>query len=267
MVVCNCREALAPHVLPARVGLVLIGATQEGFALAADGSSLNADGRVSQEQKLFQAGKNGVVAISGSVSIQDPVGKRVRDEVNIAASTGAWLAAHPEADIQTVDREVNAAVSAAVNKFLSTRDPGAERGVFKFAIAAAGLVEGKPTVMVTRYFLPSVKGKALRAERTLRPPKLENCGSWQFSVPMELLTGRSNCWQRQRLIQRLKVSFLAQLNSARQDTSICLIGSLTPLNPTRAGRWMASAPSLLRPIAMQRSQQKTVSPGARPTRK
>jgi len=189
----TAREAQAPHVVPARVGLVLIGATQEGFALAADGSSLNADGRVSQEQKLFQAGKSGVVAISGSVSIQDPVGKRVRDEVNIARVTGAWLAAHPEADIQTVDREVNAAVSAAVNKFLSTRDPGAERGMFKFAIAAAGLVEGKPTVMVTRYFLPSVKGKALRTERTSAPAKTGEL--WVLgssSVPMELLTGRSN---------------------------------------------------------------------------
>ncbi|MGZ7073972.1 MAG: hypothetical protein ACXVKL_16145, partial [Candidatus Angelobacter sp.] len=51
--VATAREsAPAPHVVPAKVGLVLIAATRQGFALAADGSSLNADGRVSQEQRL-----------------------------------------------------------------------------------------------------------------------------------------------------------------------------------------------------------------------
>src|ERR1041384_8305244 len=112
----TAREGTAvPHVVPAKVGLVLIGATQDGFALATDGSSLNADGRVSQEQRLFQAGKNSSVAISGSVSLQDPVSKRVRDEVNIGRIPGAWVAAHPDADSKTTDHEVNAAVSAAVN--------------------------------------------------------------------------------------------------------------------------------------------------------
>ncbi len=187
------ESAPAPHLVPARVGLVLIGATPEGFALATDGSSLNADGRVSLEQKLFQAGKHGALALAGSVSIQDPIGRRIREEVNIARIAGAWLAAHPDVDIQTADREVNAAVAAAVNKFLSTRDPGAQRGVFKFGIVAAGFVDGKPAVIATRYFLPAAKGKAMRMERTSTPTKpgdMRIFGS--SSVPMELLTGKSN---------------------------------------------------------------------------
>jgi hypothetical protein len=183
----------APHVVPAKVGLVLIGGAQQGLVLAADGASLNADGRVSQEQRLFQAGKQGAIALAGSVSIQDPIGRRVREEVNIARIAGAWLAAYPDVDTQTADREVNAAVAVAVNKFFFTRDPSAQRGVFKFGIVAAGFVSGTPTVISTRYFLPSAKGKALRTERTSAPCKAGDL--WIFgssSVPLELLTGKSN---------------------------------------------------------------------------
>lgn len=100
----TATESPAPHVVPAKVGLVLIAATRQGFALATDGSSLNADGRVSQEQRLFQAGKQGAIMIAGSVSTQDPIGKRVREEVNIGRIASRWLAAHPDADLQTADR-------------------------------------------------------------------------------------------------------------------------------------------------------------------
>jgi hypothetical protein len=195
----TARESVpAPHVVPAKVGLVLIGATRQGFALAADGSSLNADGRVSQEQRLFQAGKQGAIMIAGSVSTQDPVTKRVREEVNIGRIASRWLAAHPDADLQTADREVNAAVAAAMNKFLSTRGPGAESGAFKFGIIAAGS-DGKPTLIATRYFMPGPKGEAMRAERTssvAQPGEI-----WIFSrssVPLELLAGKSNTLEQFR---------------------------------------------------------------------
>jgi hypothetical protein len=187
----------APHVVPAKVGLVLIGVTQGGFALAADGSSLNADGRVSQEQRLFQAGKQSVLAIAGSVSIQDPTGKRVREEVNIGRIAGAWLAAHPGVDTQTADHEINSAVAAAVNKFLSSRSPGAESGAFKFGIVAAGFLDGKPAVIATRYFMPGVKGKPVRSERTSAPAKAGDM--WIFgssSVPAVLLTGKPNTLEK-----------------------------------------------------------------------
>lgn len=190
-------SARAPHVVPAKVGLVLIGATQGGFAVAADGSSLNADGRVSQEQRLFQAGKQGVLALAGSVSIQDPMGKRIREEVNIGRIASAWLAAHPDVDLQTADREINTAVAAALNKFLSTRPPGAGGGAFKFGVVAVGFVDGKPAVIVTRYFMPGVNRKTVRSERTSAPATAGDM--WIFgssSVPMELLTGKPNTLEK-----------------------------------------------------------------------
>jgi hypothetical protein len=190
-------SAPAPHVVPAKVGLVLIGVTQGGFAVGSDGSSLNADGRVSQEQRLFQAGKQSVLALAGSVSIQDPIGKRAREEVNIGRVAGAWLAAHPDVDLPTAEREVNAAVAAAVNKFLSARTAGAEGGAFKFAIVATGFLDGKPAVIATRYFMPGAKGKTVRSERTSAPAKAGDM--WIFgssSVPMHLLTGKPNTLEK-----------------------------------------------------------------------
>ncbi|MGZ4875946.1 MAG: hypothetical protein ACXV5R_12300 [Candidatus Angelobacter sp.] len=218
--VATAREnAPAPHVIPAKVGLVLIAATRQGFALAADGSSLNADGRVSQEQRLLQAGRHGAIMIAGSVSIQDPVGKRVREEVNIGRIASSWLAAHTDADLQTADHEVNAAVAAAMNKFLSTRTPGAESGAFKFGIIATGLVDGKPTLIATRYFMPGPKRKAMRTEHTssvAQPGEI-----WIFSrssVPLELLTGKSNTLEQFRGDATIK-KFRSTQNSglAEQD--------------------------------------------------
>jgi hypothetical protein len=216
----TARESVpAPHVVPAKVGLVLIGATRQGFALATDGSSLNADGRVSQEQRLFQAGKHGAIMIAGSVSTQDPVTKRVREEVNVGRIVGPWLASHPDADIQTADREVNAAVAAAMNKFLSTRSAGAESGAFKFGIIAAGSVDGKPTLIATRYFMPGPKGKAMRAERTSSVAQTGEI--WIFSrssVPLELLSGKSNTLEQFRGDPAVK-KFRSSQNSnfAEQD--------------------------------------------------
>lgn len=160
------QDGFVPHIVPARVGLVELGVAQDGLALAADSSSLNADGRVSQEQRLFQLGKHGALALTGTVSIQDPVGKPVREEVNIARIVGAWAAAHTDVDLQTANRDINATIAAALNKFLATRDPGKERGAFKFGLIVAGFQEGKPALTMTRYFMPAVKGKQARAEET-----------------------------------------------------------------------------------------------------
>lgn len=209
----------APHVVPARVGMVLIGATPQGFALATDGSSLNADGRVSQEQRLFQAGKHGAILIAGSVSTQDPVGGRVREEVNVGRIASQWLAAHPDSDLQTADRELNAAVTSAINKFLFTRNAGTQGGAFRFSILAVGFVSGKPTLISTRYFMPRAKGKAMRTERTsavAQPGEI-----WIYSrssVPLELLTGKSNTLEQFRsdpAVEKFRSSQSADL--AKQD--------------------------------------------------
>lgn len=187
------ESAPAPHIVPAKVGLVLVGVTQDGFVLAADGSSLNADGRVSQEQKLFQLGKSGALALTGTVSMQDPIGARVREEVNIARIAGAWAAAHPEVDAQTADREINSEIAAALNKFLSTRDLGAGRSRFKFGVITAGLRGDKPVVITTRYFLPTIKGKPARTEQTSVAAQAGDL--WIFgssAAPTEMLIGKTN---------------------------------------------------------------------------
>ena len=72
------------HILPNHTGLVLIAATHEGFAVAADGAQTNADGTASEVQKVFQVGKYGAIAFAGSVSIQDPIDRPVREEVNVS---------------------------------------------------------------------------------------------------------------------------------------------------------------------------------------
>jgi hypothetical protein len=143
----------------------------------------------------------------------------VREEVNVGRIAGPWLAARPDADLQTADREVNAAVAAAMNKFLATRSPGSERGAFTFAIIAAGSVDGKPTLIATRYFMPEPKGKTMRAERTLsvaQPGEI-----WIFSrssVPLELLNGKSNTLEQFRGDATIK-KFRSSQNSglAEQD--------------------------------------------------
>ena len=189
----------APHVVPAKVGMVLIGATRQGFALATDGSSLNADGRVSQEQRLFQAGKQGAILIAGSVSTQDPIGGRVREEVNVGRIASQWLAAHPDSDLQTADRELNAAVTAAMNKFFFTRSAGAKSGAFQFAILAAGFADGKPTLIATSYFMPTAKGKAMRTERTSAVAQAGEIWIYsRSSVPLKLLAGKSNTLEQFR---------------------------------------------------------------------
>lgn len=160
------RETAPPtRVFPAPVGLIMIATLPDGIAIAADGASANADGTISQAQKLFAVGNKGVVAVAGAVSIQDPVTRPVREEVNIARITAAWLDAHPDATLDVANKEINGAVAQATTKYFSTRDPGSATARYKFALVFAGLINGKPVVNVTRYYTPVSKGKAMRAER------------------------------------------------------------------------------------------------------
>ncbi|HET9837043.1 MAG TPA: hypothetical protein VFR84_02330 [Candidatus Angelobacter sp.] len=166
------------YTAPARVGLVLVGATADGFVLAVDGSSLNADGRISQEQKLFPVGRRAAVAIFGAVSVQDPVGAQVRGELNVSRIVDAWLKAHPETDLAAADHGLNSEIAGAANQFFSTRDPGAARGAFKFGVVLAGFADGKRVVNTTRYFMPAAKGRPVRVERTSTP--VRDSDVWVF---------------------------------------------------------------------------------------
>jgi hypothetical protein len=183
----------ANHLFPGHVGLVLVARTPEGFAMAADGSQSNADGTVSEIQKIFPVGKQGAILFAGAVSIQDPVDRPVREEVNIPRISEAWLGSHPDADIQTANREINSLVLKTLAKFLSTRGPGKQAGKYSFAIVCAGFQDGKPWVSGSRYFFPRAKGQAVRVESVPNAGKSEEV--WIFGdskVPTELISGKSN---------------------------------------------------------------------------
>lgn len=174
-------------------GLVLLAATQEGFALATDGSSFNADGTTSLAEKLLAVGKHGAVAFAGTVAIQDPVGRAVRQEVNVSRLAAAWLKAHPEADIDMAGRELNAHLENALTKFYATRDPEGDAGKYKFSIIFAGFVNHQPSIQGTRYFIPKAKGGKPHTEKiaaTGQPGELLAFGP--AKVKDELLSGKSD---------------------------------------------------------------------------
>jgi hypothetical protein len=188
------REAAQPAVVfPGRNGLVLIAMANDGFALAADGSSSNADGTVSEARKIFPVGRHGAIALAGKVSIQDPLNRPFREEVNITRIAEAWLNAHPDVDVAAANREINALVAAALNKFFATRNPGADAGAYKFVVIVAGDAAGKPALTVTRYFVPKAKGQVARAEQTssvAMPGRVLVFGSTRFYT--ELIAGKSD---------------------------------------------------------------------------
>jgi hypothetical protein len=180
------------HVFPDRTGLVLFASTHEGFAVATDGAQANADGTASEVQKLFQVGKYGAIALAGSVSIQDPIDRPVREEVNASRIVKAWLDSHPDAGLDLANREINSLVSQTVTKFFSSRNPGAQAGKYAFAILSVGFVDGKPLTAGNRYFIPLSKGKPARAERISATASSEFVwGHSRMSVVTELLGGKS----------------------------------------------------------------------------
>jgi hypothetical protein len=164
------RETAHPAaVFPGRDGLLLVATAKDGFALAADGSSRNADDTVSEARKIFPVGRQGAIALAGTLSIQDPLDRPFREEVNIARITETWLNAHPAAEIETANRGINALVTASLNKFFATRNPGVDGGKYKFGVIVAGHAEGRPVLIATRYFIPRAKGQLAHEEKTSGP--------------------------------------------------------------------------------------------------
>jgi len=174
------QPADAVHNFPGRIGLVLIAATHDGFAVAGDGAQANADGTASEVQKVFQVGKYGAIALAGSVSIQDPIDRPVREEINISRIAKTWLDSHPDAGLETANREINSLVTQTLAKFFSTRHPGAQAGKFAFAIICAGFVDGKPFTYGNNYFTPISPGKAARAEKI--PGDIRTGEVWVFGT-------------------------------------------------------------------------------------
>jgi hypothetical protein len=186
------EKARPVHSAQQPVGLTLVTHTSDGFALATDGAQANADGTLSQVQKLFPVGKNGALVLAGTLSIQDPVDRPVREELNVATISDGWLKTHPGADIETAAREINAQIAEATKKFFSTRNPGTAPGKYAFAVIFAGFTNSNPLFSETTYFMPAVKGAPMRAEQTLRalpPGKIQVFGS--SKVERELIRGTS----------------------------------------------------------------------------
>jgi len=181
------------HIFPGGTGLVLIGAAHEGFAVATDGAQANADGTASEVQKLFQVGKYGAIALAGSVSIQDPIDRPIREEVNISRVAKAWLDSHPDTGLEAANREINSLVSQAVTKFFSTRNPGAQAGKYAFTVICVGFVEGRPFTAGNKYFTPLAKGKPARIEKAPDNMKFgEIWGHGSGKVIEELTKGKSS---------------------------------------------------------------------------
>lgn len=145
-------------------GLVLVASARDGWAIATDGAQVNADGTISRADKMFRIGKDGAVAIAGSVSIQDPVGRQVREELDVPGIVRTWTESHPEASLDSGIREITGQVSRDATQFFSARDPGKHAGEYRFALIFVGYSDQKPVIAGTRYFAPAAKGK---------PPKIE----------------------------------------------------------------------------------------------
>ena len=173
-------------------GLVLLASTPEGFALAADGSSFNADGTVSLADKLLAVGKHGALLLGGTVAIQDPVGRAVRQEVNVSRIAAAWLQSHPGVDLDAASRELNALIADSLAKFYADRDPGTDANKYKFEMIFAGFSGSRPAIHRTRYFIPKARGGKARTEviaASVKPGELLAFGP--VRVKDELLTGKS----------------------------------------------------------------------------
>jgi len=191
------RPVAPPHQYPGRTGLTIIALAQDGFAVAADGAQLNADGTTSEVQKIFAVSKTGAVVLAGQISTQDPVTRPVREEFNASRIAELWLNAHPDTTFEDATRALAATISKSANDFFSHRNPAREAGSYKFAVIFVSCADGKPALSGMRYFMPSSSGKPMRTEQiaaAAAPGEL-----WIFGlakVPEELLTGNSNALKK-----------------------------------------------------------------------
>jgi hypothetical protein len=180
------------HAFPGRNGIALIAMGQNGFALAADGAQYNADGTVSQTQKILQVGKMGAVIFAGKSSQQDPVTRAVREEFNPLRIATPWLEKHPDVSIDKASVELGAILSDAANKYFSQRVTEKDANKPAFAAIFVGYANGQAFIKGNRYFLPAAPGKNLRAEIVTATPDPGEI--WMLGLTkaaQELMTGKS----------------------------------------------------------------------------
>lgn len=195
-----CLAAVAPqsrrpvqvHPYPGRTGLTFIALGNDGLAMASDGAQLNADGTISEVQKIFPVGKTGAAILAGQVSSQDPVTRPVREEFNASRIVELWLNAHPDASFEMVEHDLSALILQAANRFFSRRKPGAEAGKYRFNLLFVSYAEGHVSLSGSRYFMPAAQGQPMRTEAISAAPKIGEI--WMFGLvktPQELLAGNS----------------------------------------------------------------------------
>lgn len=209
------RPFAEPQVYPGHTGLTLIGLATDGFAIAADGAQLNADGTVSEVKKVFQIGKTGAVVLAGNVSVQDPVTRPVRGEFNAGRITELWLNAHPDVTFENASRELSTVISQAGGHFFAHRNPGAQAGRARFTLIFLDYAGSKPSFSGWRYFMPTAAGQPMRTEKI--SPAMQPGEIWMFGLvklPQELLTRNSSA------VNVLKdQSSIAQIRSSRAERS------------------------------------------------
>jgi hypothetical protein len=195
--------------------LTLIGLASDGFAIAADGAQLNADGTVSEVKKVFQIGRTGAVVLAGNVSVQDPVTRPVRGEFNAARITELWLNAHPDVTFENASRELSSVISQSGGHFFAHRNPGAQAGRARFALIFLDYAGSKPSFSGWRYFMPTAAGQPMRTEKM--SSALHTGATWIFGLvklPQELLTRNSSA------VKALKdQSSIAKIRSSRTERS------------------------------------------------
>jgi hypothetical protein len=229
----------APHLRPfgGDTGLVVIGSVRDGWAIATDGAQVNADGTVSRAEKLFPIGKTGAVAIAGSVSIQDPVARPVREELDLVGIVKGWTDSHPDASLDDAIREITKLVSQKSSHFLSARNPGKQAGKYIFALIFAGYANEKPVLQGTWYFEPAAKGKPQKTEpinAAADPGTIFVFGP--SAVAMELLTGKSPALKKFKFSEAIKNYKSSSPQSLTAEQLSAVLSSIIEATESRDGK-------------------------------
>lgn len=193
------RPTAQPHSYAGRTGLTLIALANDGVAIASDGAQMNADGTISEVQKIFAVGKTGAAILAGRVSTQDAVTRPVREEFNASRIVELWLNAHPEASFETVQRDLSGLMLQAANRFFSRRKVVAEAGKYRFSLLFVSYAGGQASLSGSRYFMPAAKGGPMRTQAISAVPKIGEM--WMFGLvktPQELLAGNSTALNRDK---------------------------------------------------------------------
>lgn len=218
-------------------GLVLIASARDGWAIATDGTQVNADGTISQAEKLFPIGRDGAVAIAGSVSIQDPVGRPVREELDLVRMVKGWIDSHPDASLGSGIREITELVSQKSTHFFSARMPGNQAGAFKFALIFVGYTNEKPVITGTRYFAPAAKGKQPKTEpinAAADPGIIFVFGPG--AIAAELLTGKSPALKKLKSSEPIKSYRSSSPKSLTADQLSAVLSSIIEATESREGK-------------------------------